>query len=163
MVGNCPDHGDLTALVAVPALVLLFAVAGLVMHVDLTAPAWLGVLPFAALGLLVGMVVTQDSAQPVAAVTMLVFSLLGGIFIPAQLMPAGLATLAHLLPSHWLAEIARGQACGEPLPGPAPLLAPARAHCGSITFPQPPARAHCGSIMRWEVPARPGPAAHSLP
>ncbi|GJF05730.1 ABC transporter permease [Pseudonocardia sp. D17] len=120
-------------LVALPALVLTFLVAVVVKHVDLTAvewvrvgaAAWLGVLPFAAIGLLVGMSATQDSAQGMSTVTMLLFSLLGGVLIPASILPSALATVAHALPSYWLAEIARGQATGEavPLQGMAVMLA----------------------------------------
>lgn len=117
-------------LVALPALVLVFAVAGLVSHVDLSllswlrvfGTAWLGVLPFAAIGLLVGMAATADSAQAMSTVTMLVFALLGGLFVPAFLLPPFLATLAHLLPSYWLADIARGQAVGAAVPAQGVLV-----------------------------------------
>lgn len=110
--------------VALPALVLTFAVAGLVKHVDLTLlvwlkvflAAWIGVLPFAAIGLLVGMFATQDSAQGMSTVTMLLFALLGGIFIPASILPSAMATFAHLLPSYWVGEIANGQAFGGSVP-----------------------------------------------
>jgi ABC-2 type transport system permease protein len=111
-------------IVALPALVLVFVVAAAFKHVDLSLvawlrvllAAWLGVLPFAAIGLLIGMLATQDSAQGMSTVAMLLFSMLGGVLIPAQVLPSGLAAFAHLLPSYWLAEIARGQAYGEALP-----------------------------------------------
>ena len=111
-------------LVALPALVLTFAVAAAVKHVDLSLvdwvkvflAAWICMLPFAAIGLLVGMFATQDSAQGMATVAMLLFSLLGGIFIPASILPSAMATLAHALPSYWIGEIARGQAFGESVP-----------------------------------------------
>lgn len=119
-------------LVALPALLLTFAVAAAFEHVDLSLvqwlrvllAAWLGVLPFAAIGLLVGTMATQDSAQSMSTVTMLVFSLLGGVLIPAQVLPAAMATVAHLLPSYWLAEVARDQLSGGgvPLQGVAVML-----------------------------------------
>ncbi|MCW0213708.1 MAG: ABC transporter permease [Pseudonocardia sp.] len=111
-------------LVALPALVLVFLVAGVVKGVDLPAlvwlrvflVAWIGVLPFAAVGLLVGMAATADSAQGMATVTMLLFSLLGGLFVPAFLLPSTLATIARLLPSYWLADAARGQVTSAAVP-----------------------------------------------
>ncbi len=74
--------------------------------------AWLGVLPFAAIGLLVGMVATPDSAQSMSTVTMLLFSLLGGVIIPVQVLPPVAVSFAHALPSYWLTTIAIGQANG---------------------------------------------------
>jgi ABC-2 type transport system permease protein len=120
-------------LVALPALLLVFAVAGLLKGVDLDLftwarvflAAWLGVLPFAAIGLLLGLVATPDSAQGMSTVTMLVFSLLGGVLIPAEVLPSGMVSVAHLLPSYWLTTIAQGQATGAgvPLEGIAVVLA----------------------------------------
>ncbi|GAA1848827.1 ABC transporter permease [Pseudonocardia ailaonensis] len=108
-------------LVALPALVLVFLVAGLFKHVDLTAlewlrvfvAAWIGVLPFAAIGLFIGQMATADSAQGMATVTMLLFSLLGGLFIPAFLLPSAMATIARLLPSYWIADTARAAVAGD--------------------------------------------------
>jgi ABC-2 type transport system permease protein len=107
-------------LVALPALLLVFAVAVLFKGVDFTAVqwlrvffvAWLGVLPFAAIGLLVGMAASADSAQSMSTVTMLVFSLLGGLFVPVPVLSPVLADIARALPSYWLAENARAQIAG---------------------------------------------------
>jgi ABC-2 type transport system permease protein len=106
-------------IVALPALVLVLA-TGAVLGVDLPAltwlqvlgAAWIGMLPFAAIGLLVGTLATADSAQGMTMVTMLTFSLLGGIFIPAQLLPPVMLSIAHALPSFWLADIAGRPAFG---------------------------------------------------
>jgi ABC-2 type transport system permease protein len=110
-------------LVALPALVLVFAVAA-VKGVDLApgtwllvfAAAWVGVLPFAAIGLLIGSFASQDSAQGMSMVTMLVFSLLGGVLIPAQVLPPVMLAIAHALPSYWMANIPMVEAFGGDLP-----------------------------------------------
>lgn len=110
--------------VALPTIVLVFVLAAIMKGVDLPASAWLGtflvewagILPFAAIGLLVGMVATPDSAQGMSTVTMLLFSLLGGVLIPAQVLPAVLVNIAQALPSYWLVTIAQGQAAGEAVP-----------------------------------------------
>ena len=119
-------------LVALPALALVLVV-GAIMGVDLPALTWLqvlavawaGVLPFAAIGLLVGTLATADSAQGMTMVTMLTFSLLGGIFIPAQILPPVMLSIAQVLPSYWLADIAGRPALGGgvPLEGVAVLAA----------------------------------------
>jgi ABC-2 type transport system permease protein len=119
--GYVAAKAALSMLVALPALVLVFALAGTVKGVDLSVltwirvflAAWLGVLPFAAIGLLLGMIATPDSAQGMTTVTMLLFTLLGGVLIPAQVLPAAAASFAHLLPSYWLTTIALGQVNGE--------------------------------------------------
>jgi ABC-2 type transport system permease protein len=120
-------------LVALPALVLVFLLAGAAKGVDLSAlvwvkvflAEWLGVLPFAAIGLFLGLIATPDSAQGMTTVTMLLFTLLGGVLIPAQVLPAAAVSFAHVLPSYWLTTIAYGQATGESIPmtGIAVLLA----------------------------------------
>ncbi|HEY4421273.1 MAG TPA: ABC transporter permease [Pseudonocardia sp.] len=130
--GYVGTKAAVSMLVALPALVLVFAVAGVLKGVDLDAvtwvrvflAAWLGVLPFAAIGLLLGLVASPDSAQGMSTVTMLVFSLLGGVLIPAEVLPPAMLSVAHLLPSYWLATIARGQATGDgvPIEGVAVLL-----------------------------------------
>jgi ABC-2 type transport system permease protein len=110
-------------LVALPALALVLAV-GAAKGVDL-APltwlqvlgvAWLGVLPFAAIGLLVGTLATASSAQGGIMVTMLTFSLLGGIFIPVDILPPVMLTIAEALPSYWLAALSARPALGGGLP-----------------------------------------------
>ena len=107
-------------IVVLPALVLVFAVAAVAKGVDLDLgtwlrvllTAWLGVLPFAAVGLLIGMAATPDSAQSMSTVTMLLFSILGGVLIPAQVLPAAMVAVAKFLPSYWIVAETMGQAFG---------------------------------------------------
>ena len=110
-------------LVVLPALLLVFGVAAVVKGVDLGAgtwlavllTAWLSVLPFAAVGLLIGMATTPDSAQSTSTVVMLLFSVLGGVLIPARVLPAALASAAQLLPSYWIVAETLGQVSGAGL------------------------------------------------
>lgn len=111
--------------VVLPALLLVFGAAALVKGVELDAgtwiavllTAWLGVLPFAAIGLLIGMAATPDSAQGMSTVAMLLFSLLGGVLIPAQVLPAAMVAVAQYLPSYWIVAETMGQAFGAGLDG----------------------------------------------
>jgi ABC-2 type transport system permease protein len=118
-------------LVVLPALLLVFGVAAVVKGVDLGVgtwlavllTAWLSVLPFAAVGLLIGMAATPDSAQSTSTVVMLLFSILGGVLIPAQVLPAALASAAQFLPSYRIVAETLGQVSGAGLAGVLVLLA----------------------------------------
>jgi ABC-2 type transport system permease protein len=110
-------------LVVLPALLLVFGVAAVVKGIDLGVgtwiaallTAWLSVLPFAAVGLLIGMAATPDSAQSTSTVVVLLFSILGGVLIPAQVLPAALASAAQYLPSYWIVAETLGQVSGAGL------------------------------------------------
>lgn len=73
-----------------------------------TAGVWLAAVPFALIGLLIGQIGTADSAQPITQLVMLPMALAGGIFIPVEVMPGWLLTIAHVLPAYWLAQVGRG-------------------------------------------------------
>ena len=46
---------------------------------------------------------------------MLLFSILGGVLIPAQVLPAALASAAQFLPSYWIVAETLGQVSGAGL------------------------------------------------
>ena len=104
-------------IVALPALLLVFLVGATVENVNLDTITWLrlvlacwiGILPLAAIGLLIGMIATGDSAQAISTVVMLLFSLLGGLWMPIYLLPDFLGTVAKILPSYWLAQLGHDQ------------------------------------------------------
>lgn len=73
-----------------------------------TLGVWLAVLPFALIGLLIGQIGTGDSVQPITQLVMLPMALVGGIFIPVEVMPSWLLNIAQVLPSYWLAQVGRG-------------------------------------------------------
>ncbi|HEY7598146.1 MAG TPA: ABC transporter permease [Actinophytocola sp.] len=103
-------------MLAIPAVVLVPLVGALVEGVSLDATGWLrvvvgtwlAVIPFALIGLLVGQIGTPETMQPIMTIVMLVMSMLGGIFIPIDSMPGWMLDIAHVLPSYWLGQIARG-------------------------------------------------------
>lgn len=109
-----------------PASALVYLVAGLTQGVTmpggqwvaLVAASWLGSLPFAALGVLIGSAASVDTAQPLVTGVMFFLAILGGIFIPLQVFPKTMAEAANLLPSTRYAEIGRAIAAGH-----APTLA----------------------------------------
>jgi ABC-2 type transport system permease protein len=103
-------------LLALPTVVLVPLVGAVAEGVSLDAAGWLrvtigiwlAVIPFALIGLLIGQVGTPDSMQPIMSLTMMVMSLIGGIFIPIDSMPGWLTNVAHVLPSYWLGQVGRG-------------------------------------------------------
>lgn len=103
-------------MLAIPAVVLVPLVGGLFEGVSLDAAGWLrvvlgtwlAVVPFALIGLLVGQISTPETMQPIMTIVMLAMSMLGGIFIPIDSMPGWMLDIAHVLPSYWLGQVARG-------------------------------------------------------
>jgi ABC-2 type transport system permease protein len=90
---------------------LLYA-AGAVLGVRLAANDWLhmtwlilvGLIPFAALGIFVGHVVTQESIGPVIGGSTALLAFLGGVWFP--LGHGTLADIGQALPSYWLVQAA---------------------------------------------------------
>ena len=103
----------LTAYVmAALSLALLYA-SGLALGVNLPVHTWLSMtlliaialLPFAALGILVGHYVTVDAVGPVGAGTVALLAVLSGTWYPATHGP--LHDVGQFLPSYWLVQAGR--------------------------------------------------------
>lgn len=98
---------------ALAAAVILVLVAAGAARPHLTAGAWAGViaacwlgsLPFAALGILLGLLTSSSSAQPVMIATMLVLNVLGGLLVPLPAFPQWMRDVAHVLPSYHLGDL----------------------------------------------------------
>jgi len=82
-------------LVALPALLLVSLLGVTIHHVHLRTQAWvgfllgtwLGAIPFAALGVLIGYAFDTQSAQGGMMVVYFGLSILGGMWFPYQIMP----------------------------------------------------------------------------
>jgi ABC-2 type transport system permease protein len=100
-------------LTTLPSLLLVGAAAVLVNHVSLPAGTWLaiaaslaiGVLPFAALGLLLGFVFDVTSAQPAVMISYITMAILGGLWVPVSTFPGALATIAQIMPTFHFANL----------------------------------------------------------
>ncbi len=100
-------------LVALPTIVLVSLAGVLFEHVRLSAGqwvqillgVWLGIIPIVLLGLLIGLVTTKDSMQPVTSVVMLVLGMIGGLWIPSNIVPAGFQSVMRIFPTYWLGQI----------------------------------------------------------
>ncbi|GAA0721125.1 ABC transporter permease [Dokdonella soli] len=95
--------------------------------VRLPASSWLllfvaeilGVLPFCAIGLFIGSLVSGQAAPAIANLIYLPMSFLSGLWMPLAVLPAFIAKIAPLWPAYHLGQLALG-AVGQ-APGQAPL------------------------------------------
>ncbi|MFC4590054.1 ABC transporter permease [Sphaerisporangium corydalis] len=100
-------------LLVLPSLLLVVLAAVVTQHVSLGAGQWatlipimwIGTIPFAALGLMIGSLVPPDTAQPLAMISMFGLALLGGLWFPVSMLPQTMQTIAHALPSYDYADI----------------------------------------------------------
>jgi ABC-2 type transport system permease protein len=107
--------------VALPALVLVCVTAAAAKDVRLAAwqwaalvPAmWLGTLPFALLGVVVGLLVGPEAAFPLSYGLYMAASALGGLWVPPARLSAPLQDVAHTLPTYRLADLGWRIAAGH--------------------------------------------------
>ena len=117
-------------LVTLPALLLVFLAGATIGDVHLSAgqwvgtglAVWLGLIPFAVLGLVIGFAGTVDTVQPISMITYLGLSILGGLWFPVEAFPAFLQSVAKLTPSYWLADLGRSVLAGQGVPVDAVLV-----------------------------------------
>jgi len=85
----------LAMLLAIPPLAAVYLLGVTVEHVHLSGRAWvllvvfswLGALPFAALGLVIGYLAKPDSVQQVSGLLYMLLSIFGGLWVPVESMP----------------------------------------------------------------------------
>jgi ABC-2 type transport system permease protein len=100
----------LTAYLTALITVVVLAAAGTTMGVHLSATRWaetialllIGLLPFAALGILFGHLLTVDSLGPAVGGTTALLAFLGGVWFPIQ--SGFMHVVAQALPSYWLVQ-----------------------------------------------------------
>ena len=107
--------------VAAISIALTFAVSIVVLHTPL-APGgwvlagvglWLGVTPFALLAILIGQFAKPEFAQPLFMVAFFGMAILGGLWVPLQIMPDWVSSVAQIVPSYWLNRLGQMGALGS--------------------------------------------------
>ncbi|MFD0125952.1 ABC transporter permease [Streptomyces virginiae] len=117
---------------SLPAILVVFAVAAAVKGVRfdawqwlaLTGAIWAGSLVFAALGVALGYLATEDNVRPITMLVYFALSILGGLWMPTANFPQWLQNICEWLPTHAYAGL--GQAIelgGAPRAGDVALLA----------------------------------------
>jgi ABC-2 type transport system permease protein len=109
---------------ALPAIVLVGLTAALTQHVRLSAGEWVamvalmwvGTLPFAALGTLIGSLVDADAAQPLTIACLFGLSILGGLWMSVSILPRTLRHIAHWTPSNRFADLGWSVVAGHTPP-----------------------------------------------
>ncbi len=102
----------LTAYATALSVILLLDVAGAALGVAMPAVDWIemtalvlvGLIPFAALGILFGHLLGPDSIGPAMGGTVALLSILGGVWFP--ITSGVLFQIARVLPSYWLVQAA---------------------------------------------------------
>ncbi len=106
---------------ALPAIVLVCATAVVVHGVQLTAWRWLslillvwvGVWPFAILGIAIGYATNSDTAFGVTFGLYEVLSALGGLWVPPAILPASMLAVGEKLPTYQAADLGWRVALGQ--------------------------------------------------
>jgi ABC-2 type transport system permease protein len=91
---------------ALVAIVLLILVSVVVLHAQLSFGGWamaalglwVGVIPFALLAVMIGQFAKPQFAQPLFMVVFFGMAILGGLWIPLQIMPSWVANIAQVVP-----------------------------------------------------------------
>jgi ABC-2 type transport system permease protein len=114
-----------TAMLLVLPSLLLVAVVGIVQQgvsmpvgqwVPLLLALWLGTVPFIALGLAIGSLLSADAAQPAAMICMFALALAGGLWFPPETFGATMKAIAALMPSYHYADLGWSIVAGEGVP-----------------------------------------------
>lgn len=92
----------------------IYSVAGFSGGVVLHTQVWAGLLavhllatfPFILIGLSIGFLCNSNAAVAISNVIFLMFSALGGLWIPIHVFPSAMQGFAHILPTFHLSEIA---------------------------------------------------------
>ncbi|HEY5224416.1 MAG TPA: ABC transporter permease [Microbacteriaceae bacterium] len=96
--------------VALVSIVLLIIVAVVVLGAKLSflgwtmaaLGLWIGVIPFALIAVLIGQFAKPSYAQPLFLIVFFGLAILGGLWIPLQIMPNWVSNVAQAVPSYWL-------------------------------------------------------------
>jgi ABC-2 type transport system permease protein len=96
--------------VAAVCIVALMVVSVLVLHTQLPLLGWVlaavglwaGVVPFALIAILIGQFAKPTFAQPLFMLVFFGMAILGGLWVPLQIMPGWVGNIAQIVPSYWL-------------------------------------------------------------
>jgi ABC-2 type transport system permease protein len=108
-------------LLALPSLVVVALVGRFINGVELGLSTWFalvgvlwaGSVAFVALGLLIGLSLDEKAAGGAIGIVATILAALGGLWVPVEIFPEMLQSVAHALPSYWLAQLGRDVAGGS--------------------------------------------------
>lgn len=99
--------------VGLMSILLVFAVSILFLHANLSFGGWAmaalglwaGILPFSLIAILIGQFAKPTFAQPLFMVTFLGLAILGGLWVPLDILPTWVGNVAQVVPSYWLNKL----------------------------------------------------------
>ena len=105
----------LSLIMAIPPLVIVYLIGAFGLGVQMSASvwvlvalgSWLGALPFAALGVVVGYIAKPDSVQQVSGLLYMLLAAFGGLWVPVEVMPKLMKSIAEFTPAYWVGQLAR--------------------------------------------------------
>ncbi len=110
---------------SLPAMLLVYA-TGIVVHgvqlsigqwIGIIVLMWVGVWPFALLGIALGYVTNDTTSFGVTYGLYMVLSAAGGLWVPPAILPSTMLTIAKLLPTYHAADLGWRIADGQPIEG----------------------------------------------
>lgn len=110
--------------VGVPAVIAVFVSGVLINGVRVNALlllaalgiVTLGSVTFAALGTVIGLITTGETAYAASMITLMFFAIVGGLWMPRESMPDWLGAVTELTPSYQIAHIGSGLVTGASVP-----------------------------------------------
>lgn len=99
--------------VGLMAIILVILTSVIFLHANLSFGAWvlaalglwLGIIPFALIAILIGQYAKPTFAQPLFMVTFLGLAILGGLWVPIDILPNWVGNVAQVVPSYWLNKL----------------------------------------------------------
>ncbi len=95
------------------SILVVFIVSAAALHARLSIEGWImaalglwiGIIPFALIAILIGQFAKPSFAQPLFMVTFLGLAILGGLWVPLDILPAWVGNVAQVAPSYWLNKL----------------------------------------------------------
>ena len=99
--------------VGLMSIILVLLVSVIFLHANLSFGGWVmaalglwaGIIPFSLIAILIGQFAKPTFAQPLFMVTFLGLAILGGLWVPLDILPVWVGNVAQVVPSYWLNKL----------------------------------------------------------
>jgi ABC-2 type transport system permease protein len=99
--------------VGLASIIVVILVSVIFLHAQLSMGGWLmaalglwvGIIPFSLIAILIGQFAKPEFAQPLFMVTFLGLAILGGLWVPLDILPSWVSNVAQVAPSYWLNKL----------------------------------------------------------
>jgi ABC-2 type transport system permease protein len=99
--------------VGLGSIIVVILVSVIFLHAHLSVIGWLmaglglwiGIIPFGLIAILIGQFAKPAFAQPLFMVTFLGLAILGGLWVPLDILPGWISNVAQVVPSYWLNKL----------------------------------------------------------